>query len=149
MIPTRVLILCTGNSCRSQIAEGLMRSLAERAGVPMEVHSAGTRPCFVHPLAIETMAAIGIDISRHQSKSVLLFAGQLFDYVITVCGSAAEACPIFPGKCERLHWPTDDPASATGGPQDVRSAFARVRDELCGRIEHWLAETFGKSPAGG
>jgi arsenate reductase len=139
---TRVLILCTGNSCRSQMAEGLMRTLAQRAGVEIEVHSAGTRPCFVHPLAIEAMAAVGIDIASHRSKSVLLFAGQLFDYVITVCDNAAEMCPTFPGKYQRLHWPTADPAAAIGDGQAVRAEFARVRDELARRIEQWLGETF-------
>ncbi len=107
----RVLVLCTGNSCRSQMAEGLLRA---KAPDRFEVHSAGTHPCFVHPLAIESMAEIGIDISAHQSKSVGLYVGQRFDYVITVCDNAAELCPTFPGPAVRLHWPVDDPVGTVG-----------------------------------
>lgn len=143
----RVLILCTGNSCRSQMAEGLMRTMAAHNGISLEVNSAGTRPSPVNPLAIEAMRDIGIDISKHTSKSVLLFVGQRFDHVITVCDSAAETCPVFPGNVKREHWPTEDPGLAAGKLDQVRPVFARVRDELAKRIEQWLAATFGEQPS--
>ncbi|MDD4890654.1 MAG: arsenate reductase ArsC [Phycisphaerae bacterium] len=142
MHQTRVLILCTGNSCRSQMAEGLMRASAARKGMDIEIESAGIRPHVVDPHAIESLADIGIDISNHRSKSVMLFVGQRFDYVITVCDAAAEMCPVFPGHTQRLHWPTEDPAHTVGDAAAVRAAFARIRDELAARIERWLAETF-------
>jgi arsenate reductase len=105
---TRVLILCMGNSARSQMAEGLLRHLAQGA---IEAHSAGTHPFTVNPLVIKAMAEIGIDISRHRSKSITEFLGQSFDYVITVCGSAKESCPVFPGAPQRVHWSFPDPAA--------------------------------------
>ena len=107
MSKRKVLILCTGNSARSQMAEGLLR---HEAGDRFEVFSAGTRPTHVRPEAIEAMAEIGIDISSHRSKSVDEFVGQDLDYVITVCSNAKETCPVFPGATKRLHWPFDDPA---------------------------------------
>lgn len=124
---TQVLILCTGNSARSQMAEGLLR---HDAGDRFEVVSAGVEPSRVRPEAIEVMSEIGIDISDHRSKSVDKFAGHLFDYVITVCDNANERCPIFPGATKRIHWSFDDPAAAEGDDDTRRSVFRRVRDEI-------------------
>lgn len=124
----RVLILCTGNSARSQMAEGLLR---HDAGERFEVHSAGTRPSSVRPEAIAVMRELGIDISGHRSKHVDEFDGQPFDYVITVCDNARESCPVLPGAAKRLHHSFDDPASLTGSEEEERLAiFQRVRDEL-------------------
>jgi arsenate reductase len=133
----RILILCTANSARSQLAEGLMRL---EAGGRYDVFSAGAKPTHVRPEAIAVMKEIGIDISTHRSKSVDEFSGQEFDYVITVCDSAAEACPIFPGKTERIHWPFDDPAAAQGSPEQREAEFRRVRDELRDKIVAWLGD---------
>lgn len=123
----RVLILCTGNSARSQMAEGLLRHLG---GSSFEVFSAGTRPSRVRPEAIQVMQEIGIDISGHRSKSVDEFAGQHFDYVITVCDNAKESCPVFPATTKRIHWSLRDPAEALGAEEHRRAEFRRVRDEL-------------------
>jgi arsenate reductase len=123
----KVLILCTGNSARSQMAEGLLR---HDAGDRFEVDSAGTKPGTVRPEAIAVMKEIGIDISGHRSKSVDEFAGQSFDYVLTVCDNAKESCPVYPGHANRLHHAFEDPA-ATDGPEGERLAlFRRVRDEI-------------------
>jgi len=126
-----VLILCTGNSARSQMAEGLLR---HEAGDRFEVFSAGTKPSRVRPEAIEAMAELGIDISTHRSKSVDEFVGQPLDYVITVCSNANETCPVFPGATSRLHWPFDDPAA------EDTAAFRRVRDQIHARIMLFLAD---------
>jgi arsenate reductase len=123
----RVLILCTGNSARSQMAEGLLRDIA---GDRYEVFSAGVAPSSVRPEAIEAMREVGIDISTHRSKSVDEFAVQSFDYVITVCDNAKEQCPVFPGHTARIHWSFDDPAEATGDPTQRLTVFKRVRDEI-------------------
>lgn len=123
----RVLILCTGNSARSQMAEGLLRN---DAGDRYEVESAGVEPSFVRAQAIEAMKEIGINISDHRSKSLDEFLEQPFDYVITVCDNAKEQCPIFPGKAERIHWSFDDPAAATGDKVSQLIVFRRVRDEI-------------------
>jgi len=123
----RVLILCTGNSARSQMAEGLLR---HDAGGRFEVFSAGTRPSHVRPEAIAVMRELGIDISGHRSKSVDEFANQSFDYVLTVCDNARESCPIFPGKSVRIHRNFDDPACVPGSASERLAAFRRVRDEL-------------------
>lgn len=128
----RVLILCTGNSARSQIAEGLLRDMA---GDRFEVMSAGVAPSHVRPEAIEVMREIGIDISDHRSKSVDAFIGRPFDYVITVCDNANQQCPIFPGKSERIHWSIDDPAETTGNEAERLAAFRSARDELRARLE--------------
>jgi arsenate reductase len=125
-----VLILCTGNSARSQMAEGLFR---HESGGTWHVFSAGTRPTAVRAEAIAAMQEIGIDINGHRSKSVDEFAGRVFDYVITVCDHANEICPVFPGKTQRLHWPFEDPA----GLED----FRRVRDEIRARIQKFLVTT--------
>lgn len=123
----RVLILCTGNSARSQMAEGLLRHLG---GGRYEVFSAGTKPVGVNPLAIEAMREMGIDISTQHSKSVAEFAGQQFSTVITVCDNAAEQCPVFPGVPQRVHWSLPDPAAVSGTREEKLAAFRRVRDEL-------------------
>lgn len=133
----RVLILCTGNSARSQMAEGLLHRLA---GERLEVLSAGTAPSVVNPLAIRAMAERGIDISHHRSKHLSEFAGQPFDVVITVCDEAAEACPIFPGKAERIHWSFPDSAKAEGSEEERLVVFRTVRDELEERLSAWLHE---------
>lgn len=132
----RVLILCTGNSARSQMAEGLLRN---DGGDRFEVFSAGVEPSLVRPQAIEAMREIGIDISGHRSKSVDEFAGQEFDYVITVCGNANERCPVFPGRTERLHWPFDDPAAAEGDEAAKSAVFRRVRDEIREKLKDFVA----------
>ncbi len=128
MTKKRVLILCTGNSARSQMAEGLLRN---DAGERFEVESAGTRPGTVRPEAIAAMRELGIDISGHRSKSVKEFDGQHFDYVITVCDSARESCPVFFGSAEKLHHSFEDPPAESIGSEAERLAiFRRVRDEL-------------------
>lgn len=123
----RVLILCTGNSARSQMAEGLLR---HDAGDRFEVESAGTKPGQVRQEAIAVMKELGIDISEHRSKSVDEFAGQSFDYVLTVCDSAKESCPIYPGHANRLHRNFEDPAAAGGSENERLAVFRRVRDQL-------------------
>jgi arsenate reductase (thioredoxin) len=127
----RVLFLCTGNSARSQMAEGLLRHIA---GDRFEVASAGVAPTQVRPEAVEAMREIGIDISNHSSKSVDDFVGQKFDYVITVCDNANEQCPVFPGQTTRIHWSFDDPAAAEGDAAARLAVFRRVRDEIMDRI---------------
>ena len=126
----RVLILCTGNSARSQMAEGLLRHLGNAGGDRFEVESAGTRPSRVRPEAIAVMRELGFDISGHRSKSVDEFAGQQFDYVLTVCDNARESCPIYPGHANRLHHSFDDPAAVEGDEEERLAAFRRVRDEI-------------------
>jgi arsenate reductase (thioredoxin) len=125
--PKRVLILCTGNSARSQMAEGLLR---HDGGSAFEVNSAGTKPSHVRPEAIEAMKEVGIDISGHRSKSVDEFAGQEFAYVVTVCDNAKESCPVFPGKTERIHWSFEDPAAVEGDWETRLASFRRIRDEI-------------------
>lgn len=135
----RVLILCTGNSARSQMAEGLLRQLG---GDSHEVHSAGTQPVGVNPLAVEAMREIGIDISAQRSKSVTEFAGRRFDTVITVCDNAAERCPVFPGAPRRIHWSIADPGAAAGTREERLAAFRSARDVLKVQLLQFLpAET--------
>jgi arsenate reductase len=123
-----VLILCTGNSCRSHIAEGLLR---HTIGDIVTVESAGSKPAgYVHPKAITVMQELGIDISAHRSKSLQEFLPQTIETVITVCGNADQACPLFPGQVNRHHWGFDDPAHATGSEEDQLAVFRRVRDEM-------------------
>jgi arsenate reductase (thioredoxin) len=131
----RVLFLCTGNSCRSQMAEGLLRDMA---GDRFDVQSAGVNPTGVNPLTVRVMAEIGIDISGQRSKPVEEMAGQRFDYVITVCDSAREACPVFPGAAKQLHWSFEDPAEAAGTENERLAVFRRVREEIAGNIRHFL-----------
>ena len=122
-----VLILCTGNSARSQMAEGLLR---HRAGDRFNVESAGTKPSRVRPEAIQVMKELGVDISAQRTKHVDEFSDQSFDYVLTVCDSAKEICPIFPGAPRRLHWSFPDPAVVEGSEQERVDAFRAVRDSL-------------------
>jgi len=133
----RLLFLCTGNSARSQMAEGLLR---HEAGDRFEVFSAGTHPSLVRPEAIAVMNEIGIDISGHRSKSIDEFKSQELDTVITVCDNAKETCPVFPGKTQRLHWPFEDPASVQGTEEDRKDAFRKTRDRIHGRIMVFLGE---------
>ena len=127
----RVLILCTGNSARSQMAEGILRNIASDR---FDVESAGVAPSRVRPEAVEAMRDIGIDISSHRSKSVDEFAGRQFDYIITVCDNAKESCPVFPGNATRIHWSFDDPAAVEGTDEEKLAVFRRVRDEIKMRI---------------
>jgi arsenate reductase len=131
----KVLVLCTGNSARSQMAEGLLR---HQGGDRFEVFSAGTKPSQVRSEAIAVMNEIGIDISAHRSKSVDEFVDVDLDFVITVCDSAKESCPIFPGETMRLHWPFDDPAAVEGSDVAKMAAFRRIRDQIHGRIMVFL-----------
>ena len=132
---TRVLILCTGNSARSQMAEGLLRQMA---GDGLEVHSAGTRPGSVRPEAIAVLAELGIDIRGHWSKHVDTFAGQSFDYVITVCDHAKESCPVFPVRTRRIHWSFEDPAAATGDETHRLAEFRKIRDQIAQRLSEFV-----------
>ncbi|MFZ1074685.1 MAG: arsenate reductase ArsC [Verrucomicrobiia bacterium] len=132
-----VLILCTGNSCRSHMAEGFLRAAA---GELVNVQSAGSKPAgFVHPLAIKAMAEVGIDISGHRSKHLKEYLDQPVHTVITVCGNVDQACPIFPGQMNRHHWPFFDPARAAGGEDEILACFRRVRDEMRRVFEAYAA----------
>jgi arsenate reductase len=136
MSPT-ILILCTGNSCRSHLAEGILRAAL---GDQYQVASAGSKPAgYVHPLAIKAMAEIGIDISAHTSKHMNEFLSQDIETVITVCGNADQACPLFPGQLNRHHWGFDDPAHATGTEEEQLKVFRRVRDEIRRVFEAYAA----------
>jgi arsenate reductase (thioredoxin) len=132
----RVLILCTANSARSQMAEGLLRAIA---GDRLEVFSAGAKPAVVNPLAIKAMQERGIDISTHRSKSLTEFLTQPFEYVITVCDNAAESCPVFPGPAKRIHWSFPDPAAVQGNDQERLASFRQVRDALEVQFRDWAA----------
>jgi arsenate reductase len=133
-----ILVLCTGNSCRSHLAEGLLRAAL---GEVFEVASAGSNPAgYVHPLAIRAMEEVGIDLSGHRSKHLDEFLDREVETVITVCGNADQACPVFPGQVNRHHWPFDDPAHATGTEEEQFAVFRRVRDEI--------ARVFGAYAAG-
>lgn len=134
---TKVLFLCTGNSCRSQMAEGFLRTYG---GNVYDAHSAGTDPSTVNPLAVEVMREVGIDISGQGSKNVTEYVVQHFALVITVCDNAKEHCPIFPGPCIREHWPFEDPADATGAKEERLMVFRKVRDEISARIRSWVTE---------
>lgn len=132
----RVLILCTGNSCRSQMAEAIWESIGKGH---WNSDSAGSRPSgFVHPLAIRAMQELDIDISTNQSKSLDQFREDAFDLVVTVCDNAKESCPVFPGAKKTLHWPFDDPADATGTEEEQMTTFRRVRDEIKTKIQTYL-----------
>jgi arsenate reductase (thioredoxin) len=131
----KVLFLCTHNSCRSQMAEGLVNA---DLGDSFEAYSAGTVATAVNPLAAKVLAEIGIDISSHRSKTLDEFAGEKFDYVITLCGSAKEQCPVFFGGVERIHIGFDDPSQLPGSDEEKLPAFRRVRDEIRSRIAAFL-----------
>jgi arsenate reductase len=136
MEKARVLFLCTGNSARSQMAEGLLRHLA---GDRFDVSSAGIQPKGLNSLAVRAMQEIGIDISNHWSKDVSQFLGQNFSYVITVCDKAKESCPVFPSKARRLHWSFKDPAEAEGPEGERLAVFRQVRDEIASYIRDFIA----------
>ena len=132
-----VLILCTGNSCRSHLAEGILRAAV---GDSLRVASAGSKPAgYVHPLAIRAMQEVGIEISQHHSKHLSEFLEQTVETVITVCGNADQACPMFPGQVNRYHWGFDDPAHATGTEEERFAIFRRVRDEIRRVFEAYAA----------
>jgi arsenate reductase len=133
--PIRVIFVCTGNSARSQMAEALLRHEGRDR---FEVASAGVDPRGVHPMTIEALKKVGIDISGARSKSVAEFLGQRFDYVITVCDRARATCPVFPGGSETLHWGLDDPAEVTGTEAERRAAFDRVLKEISGRLHAFV-----------
>ncbi len=134
----RVLFICTGNSARSQMAEGFLR---HHAGDEYDVYSAGLEPRPVNPLAVDVMREVGIDISGQTSKGVRDYLGRVhFGFIITVCTDAERECPIFPGVSIRLHWPFDDPAAAAGSDDERRQVFRRVRDEIDAAVRAWLAE---------
>jgi arsenate reductase (thioredoxin) len=137
MKPPCILILCTGNSCRSHLAEGILQ---QALGKDFRVASAGSKPAgYVHSLAIKALAEIGIDISAHESKHMDLFLDDEVETVITVCGNADQACPVFPGQMNRHHWPFDDPAHATGSEEEQLTVFRRVRDEIRRMFEAYAA----------
>jgi len=134
----RILVLCTGNSCRSQMAEGLLRHHGQGK---IEAASAGVSPSFVNPRAIEVMNEIGIDLSGHSSDPVEEYVDGNWDYVITVCDNAKEQCPVFPGARNSLHWPFDDPADVevtAASDEEKLAVFRRVRDEIDEKIREWL-----------
>ena len=134
--PMRVLFLCTHNSSRSQMAEGLLRS---RGGNTYEVFSAGTQPRSVHPLAIQSMSEIGIDLSQHRAKGIEEFAAASpMDLVITVCDEAAEACPFFPNARQQVHWGFSDPSQVTGSEEERLAAFRHVRDLIAAKMNQFL-----------
>src|SRR5712691_7688129 len=137
MSKPRVLIICTGNAARSQMAEGLLR---HDAGNRFEVFSAGICPSYVRPLAILAMREIGIDIATQRSKSVDEFAGTEMDYVITVCDYAKDQCPAFPATSKRIHWSIEDPVSASGDEESQLKVFRRIRDEIRGRLQNFAKE---------
>ena len=137
-MPARILFLCTGNSARSQMAEGLLRHFA---GDQFEVYSAGLEPKTVNPYAIQAMHEIGLDISNQKSKSVMEYLGHVhMGTVITVCSNAEERCPIFPFSTQRLYWPHEDPAAFVGTEADTLSKFREVRDQISARLKVWLNE---------
>ena len=131
----KVLILCTGNSCRSQMAEGWLRYFMTDND---SVYSAGLKPKEVHPQAIRVMNEAGVDISNHTSDSINNFINENFDYIITVCDNAAENCPVFPGDGKKIHMPFDDPDNATGTDDEILDTFRRVRDEIKIKLKNWL-----------
>ncbi len=139
----KILVLCTGNSCRSQMAEAFLKSFDKQ----LEVHSAGTKPADrVHPKAVQMMKETGIDISGNKTKTVEQFLAQSFDYVITVCDNAKVTCPYFTGKVEhRLHMGFEDPAEATGTEEDIISVFRRIRDEIKDQFHKFYLEELKKN----
>lgn len=141
----RVLVLCTGNSCRSQMAEAILRDLG---GGAIEAFSAGTRPTPVKPLTIQVLAEIGLDITGARSKSMAEFLGQPFDVVVTVCDDAREACPVFPGGGRTIHVPFDDPAEAPGNAAAQLPVYRRVRDEIAAWARGFVPEVLETARAG-
>lgn len=137
----KVLILCTGNSCRSQMAEGLWNQLGRGE---WQAVSAGSNPAgYVHPLAVDVMHDVGVNLDDAVSKHVDQFEGEPFDLVVTVCDNARESCPVFPAAVEALHWPFEDPAHFAGSDVERRAGFARVRDEIAAKIGGYLEKSSG------
>jgi arsenate reductase len=139
----KVLFLCTGNSCRSQMAEGLLKHYGNGK---FEVYSAGLMPSSVHPLAIKAMAELGIDITGQCSKSLNQYLGQEFSYVITVCDNAKMLCPTFPGQHGRLHWSIKDPVSATGTEEEMLKMFRKVCRKILKKINHFISTYRNNKP---
>ncbi len=137
MTRIRVLFLCTGNSARSIIGAALLR---QKGGDAFEVHSAGTRPKGINPYTVRVLEPLGIDLSAERSKDVAEYAGETFDYVITVCDAAAEECPVFPGAPERIHWSFVDPAAVAGTDDEKMAAFRRTVDGMQARVAAFVAE---------
>jgi arsenate reductase len=138
-----ILVLCTGNSCRSHMAEGILREASKDR---FRIASAGSKPAgYVHPLAMKALAEIGIDISRHTSKHMNDFLQQSVETAITVCGNADQACPMFPGQLNRHHWGFDDPAHAVGSDEEKMQVFRRVRDEIRRAFEAYVAGRLDES----
>ncbi|MGB9642881.1 MAG: arsenate reductase ArsC [Candidatus Ratteibacteria bacterium] len=133
----KILFLCTGNSCRSQMAEGLANYYGRGK---IQAFSAGLNPSIVNPFAIEVMAEIGIDISKHRSKNLEEFLGQQFDFIITLCESAKQNCPLFPGKATKIHWDIKDPADATGSKEEILTEFRKCRNIIKEKIIDFLKE---------
>ena len=131
----KVLYLCTGNSCRSQMAEGFLKAFGKDK---YEAFSAGTKPTQVNPLSIKAMDEIGIDISSHSSQSVEEFCQQTFDFVITVCGNAKETCPAFPGEYKGIHWDLEDPADAVGNEEEKMTKFREIRDKIKRNVSDFI-----------
>lgn len=142
-IKKKVLFVCTGNSVRSQMAEGLLKTLGDGR---WEVRSAGMIQSFVHPLAIRVMEEMGIDLSKQTSKSMDRFTNEKFDYVITLCDHAAQFCPTFGGWGKRLHWPFEDPAGAVGTTEERLAVFRRIRDGIKMKIEEFLKSESSEIP---
>ncbi len=138
----RIIVICTGNSCRSQMAEGFFRLLG---GDNIIVRSAGVSPGGVNPRAVEAMQEVGIDISGHTSDSLTDYLNESFDYVITVCDNAQKNCPVFPGGGKHIHWPFEDPHDATGTDDDVMGIFRKVRDQIQTKVQAWLADKNSQS----
>lgn len=133
---SKILFACTGNSARSQMAEGFARAYGKEK---VETFSAGMEPKGLHPLAVEVMREKGIDISHQKSKAFSEDFARAMDYVVTVCGNAEERCPVLPPKIRRIHWPLEDPAQTKGSPQGIREVFRRSRDEIEARVRDFLA----------
>ena len=139
----KILVLCTGNSARSQMGEGLFRA---EGGAGFEIFSAGTKPGSVRPEAIAVMREIGIDIAGQRSKSVEEFAGQAMDYVVTVCDHARDSCPVFPAGTERIHWSFEDPAAVKGSEEARLAAFRRIRDQIRERVKGFFRDRNAPMP---
>ncbi len=147
MIKPTILVVCTGNSCRSHLAEGILR---RALGEGYDVQSAGSKPAgYVHPLAVKAMGEIGMDISSHRSKHLNEFLKQDVETVVTVCGNADQACPVFPGQVNRYHWGFDDPAHATGSEEEKLAVFRRVRDEIRRVFEAYAAGRLNEATRNG
>lgn len=130
----RILVICTGNSARSQMAEGFLNHYKKE----WEIYSAGINPKSLNPLAVEVMSEIGIDISDYKSKHVNLFLNKKFDYVITVCDNAKESCPVFPGDAKYIHWSLKDPAAIVGTKEEKLAAFIKTRDEIQNKVLEFI-----------